>query len=58
MLAEGRCFCKDIHTEQARVPSGAAFIGHAAGGPAAHRVDAAERMCDEISFVLMKTKIV
>lgn len=30
-----------IHTEQARVPGDAAFIGHAAGEQAAHRVEAA-----------------
>lgn len=47
-----------IHTEQARVPVGAAFIGHAASVQAAHRVAAAERMGNEANFVLIKTKFV
>ncbi|MGB3450857.1 MAG: hypothetical protein WBA58_10235 [Giesbergeria sp.] len=47
-----------IHTEQARVPGGAALACHAAGEQAARRVEAAERMGDEVNFVLMKTKLV
>jgi len=47
-----------IHTEQARVPGGAALAGHAAGEQAAHRVEAAERMGDEANFVFIKTKFV
>lgn len=47
-----------IHTDQARVPDGAAFIGHAAGEQSPHRVEAAERMSDEARLVLITTKFV
>ena len=47
-----------IHTEQARVPGGVAFIGHPAGEQAAHRVEAAESMGDEAHFVFIKTNFV
>lgn len=47
-----------IHTEQASVPVGAAFIGHAASVQAAHRVEAAERVGNEANFVLKKTNFV
>jgi len=47
-----------IHTEKTRVPGGAAHAGHAAGEQAAHRIEAAERMGNEATFVFIKTKVV
>lgn len=50
---------KPLHPPGCQLPDGrarrAAFIGHAAGEQAAHRVEAAERMGDETNFVLIKT---
>lgn len=42
----------------ARIGQRTAFIGHAVGEQAAHRVAATERMGNEANFVLIRTKFV